>query len=317
MTRPSQTKESYNIGILCALPTEKAAVEAVLDEEHESFSEDGDDNHYTLGKMAHHNVVVACMPSMGKASAASVVKDMSRSFSLRFGLMVGIGGGVWSEEHDIRLGDVVVSQPDGEHGGVVQWDFGKMQTGGVFRRTGSLNKPPPVLRNAVMALKVSHLRRLQELPRHLQEMLLKSPGMSEEFGYQGMDEDRLFESTYDHKTNKSSCMNCDKSRLVQRPVRKSTAPEIHYGNIASGDEVMKDAITRDRIARDEGVICFEMEAAGLMDILPCIVIRGVCDYADSHKNKKWQPYAASTAAAYAKELLSTIKEHRVVPKESR
>ena len=286
MTRPSQTKESYNIGILCALPTEKAAVEAVLDEEHESFSEDGDDNHYTLGKMAHHNVVVACMPSMGKASAASVVKDMSRSFSLRFGLMVGIGGGVWSEEHDIRLGDVVVSQPDGEHGGVVQWDFGKMQTGGVFRRTGSLNKPPPVLRNAVMALKVSHLRRLQELPRHLQEMLLKSPGMSEEFGYQGMDEDRLFESTYDHKTNKSSCMNCDKSRLVQRPVRKSTAPEIHYGNIASGDE----------------------------DILPCIVIRGVCDYADSHKNKKWQPYAASTAAAYAKELLSTIKEHRVVPK---
>lgn len=54
------------------------------------------------------------------------------------------------------------------------------------------------------------------------------------------------------------------------------------------------------------IICVEMEAAGLMDSFPCLVIRGICDYADSHKNKKWQPYAAATAAAYMKELLSVI-----------
>ncbi|KAL3444390.1 hypothetical protein BJX65DRAFT_310973 [Aspergillus insuetus] len=46
-----------------------------------------------------------------------------------------------------------------------------------------------------------------------------------------------------------------------------------------------------------------MEAAGLMNTYPCLVIRGICDYADSHKNKAWQGYAAATAAAFAKELL--------------
>lgn len=70
---------------------------------------------------------------------------------------------------------------------------------------------------------------------------------------------------------------------------------------------MKDAITRDRISEElGGVMYFEMEAAGLMNNLPCLVIRGICDYADSHKNKKWQPYAAATAAACAKEILSVI-----------
>ena len=55
-----------------------------------------------------------------------------------------------------------------------------------------------------------------------------------------------------------------------------------------------------------GVLCFEMEAAGLMNKFPCLVIRGICDYADSHKNKKWQAYAAGTAAACAKEVLLVI-----------
>lgn len=58
-------------------------------------------------------------------------------------------------------------------------------------------------------------------------------------------------------------------------------------------------------------MCFEMEAAGLMNNFPCLVIRGICDYADSHKNKKWQIYAAATAAACAKEILSVIPASEV------
>jgi len=49
-----------------------------------------------------------------------------------------------------------------------------------------------------------------------------------------------------------------------------------------------------------------MEAAGLMNDFPCVIVRGICDYADSHKNKRWQQYASATAAAYAKELLSIM-----------
>jgi nucleoside phosphorylase len=66
---------------------------------------------------------------------------------------------------------------------------------------------------------------------------------------------------------------------------------------------MKHGATRDKLSRQDNILCFEMEAAGMMDHFPCLVVRGICDYCDSHKNKQWQPYAAATAAAYAKELL--------------
>jgi nucleoside phosphorylase len=86
----------------------------------------------------------------------------------------------------------------------------------------------------------------------------------------------------------------------QMNVRK---PELHFGTIASGDTVMKCGEDRDEIAARERVIAFEMEGAGVWDSFPCVVIKGVCDYADSHKNKKWQGYAALTAAACMKAFL--------------
>jgi nucleoside phosphorylase len=82
-------------------------------------------------------------------------------------------------------------------------------------------------------------------------------------------------------------------------------PEIHYGLIASGNQVMRDAKIRDNLGKKykDKVLCFEMEAAGVMNTIPCLVIRGICDYADSHKNDVWQEYASATAAAYARLLL--------------
>ncbi|KAK4039014.1 P-loop containing nucleoside triphosphate hydrolase protein [Parachaetomium inaequale] len=70
------------------------------------------------------------------------------------------------------------------------------------------------------------------------------------------------------------------------------------GQPASSDTVMKSGEDRDAIARQAGVISFEMDGAGVWDIFPCVAIKGACDYADSHKTKAWQRYAAATAAAY-------------------
>jgi nucleoside phosphorylase len=95
-------------------------------------------------------------------------------------------------------------------------------------------------------------------------------------------------------------------RLCYGWQRKSDIKPIHYGLIASGDQVIKDSEIRDSLAQQHGILCFEMEAAGLMDELPTLVIRGICDYCDSHKNKRWQGYAALAAAAYAKVFLSGI-----------
>jgi nucleoside phosphorylase len=88
-------------------------------------------------------------------------------------------------------------------------------------------------------------------------------------------------------------------------------PTIHYGLIASANQLMKDATVRDKLVAEKDVLCFEMEAAGLMNQFPCLVIRGICDYSDSHKNKEWQGYAAMAAAAYAKDLLCRVPPNKV------
>jgi hypothetical protein len=110
-------------------------------------------------------------------------------------------------------------------------------------------------------------------------------------------------------------LHCGKgpSCLVPRSPRTEDDdnPTIHYGLIASANQLMKDALIRDKLSAEKDVLCFEMEAAGLMNHFPCLVIRGICDYADSHKNKAWQGYAAMVAAAYAKDLLYRIAPHQV------
>jgi hypothetical protein len=111
---------------------------------------------------------------------------------------VGICGGVWSERADIRLGDVVVSQPDGMHGGVVQWDFGKMEQDGVFRRTGTLDKPPRPLLNAVQSLKARHMLRDSAVGGYLGAMFAKYPRLADKFGHQGQEHDELFEADCQH-----------------------------------------------------------------------------------------------------------------------
>jgi nucleoside phosphorylase len=239
--------------------------------------------------------------------------QMLSSFKrLRFGLMVGIGGGVPGEENDIRLGDIVVSKPIGTSGGVIQYDFGKTVQEGRFIQTGSLNRPPDVLLTALAALQAKHLMEGHELLNHLSQMVVRYSKMGAQFAHPGMQYDCLYEAEYDHPEGNTTCSKCDRDRLVDRKPRPSSVPAIHYGLIASGDQVVRHGATRDRLSRDLNVLCFEMEAAGLMDSFPCLVIRGICDYADSHKNKRWQAYAAATAAAYAKELLCIIPESQEI-----
>jgi nucleoside phosphorylase len=297
-------REDYTVGWVSALPIELTVARAMLDEEHQDLPPNGNDaNIYTLGCIGEHNVVLACLSAgfMGTASAASVAMQMNFTFpAIRFGLMVGIGGGVPSKEADIRLGDIVVSQPEKVHGGVVQYDFGKSTPSG-FERTGFLNAPPQILLTAVTKLRSNQDRGRNSLSPHLSKL-----NNLPKFARDKAGSDVLFEAGYTH-VGEDSCASCGKAREVQRKERTSITPMVHYGTIASGNQVIKDGVVRDMISsKFGGVLCFEMEAAGLMNSFPCVMIRGICDYADSHKNKRWQAYAAGTAAAYAKELLLVI-----------
>jgi nucleoside phosphorylase len=216
-----------------------------------------------------------------------------------------------SKEADIRLGDVVVSKPTRDFGGVVQYDFGRTVGQAVFERTGRLNRPPQILLTAIARLQADQMIEPSRIPEFISDVVATYPRMRAEFTYHGQEQDRLFDATCDHYGLENNCGNCGTSRLVTRPARDRHDPVIHYGLIASGNQVIKHGGTRDKLGQELGILCFEMEAAGLMDNFPCLVIRGICDYADSHKNKQWQGYAAATAAAYAKELLSVIHPNQV------
>ncbi|KAL9096282.1 MAG: hypothetical protein Q9165_001279 [Trypethelium subeluteriae] len=298
--------EDYTVGFLCALPVELDALRAMLDDEHEVPQQDKNDmNAYSFGSIAGHNVVLSCPPAAqtGTSSAAAAAAQMMVSFRcIRFGLMVGIGSGVPGRNADIRLGDVVVSHSvDQSQGGVVQYHFEKT-TPNSFARTGLLNSPPPVLLSAVAKIRANHREIRSKLSIHTSQfhdvpnLMLTPPGP-----------DNLFEASYNH-IGGTTCEACSSQKKIKRKSRKMGEVDIHYGLVASGNQAIRDGSMRENASKAlGGVLCFEMEAAGLMRVFPCLVIRGICDYADSHKNSKWQAYAAATAAAYAKELLLAIQ----------
>lgn len=319
------THDDYTVGWVSALPSEVIAATAMLDQRHPNLLIPGDDpNTYILGSIAGHNIVIA-MGTIGTNPAATVAIQMIRTFpSIRFGLMVGIGAGIPPK---VRLGDVVVSTPTDGYPGVVQWDLGRAEEGGRFERTGALNNPPISLLTAVQRLKVEHALSGSRIPEYLNELKQKYPELASTYLRSDSLEDVLFNASYGH-VNKSAtdddcnpdddeeeeeegtCPSCDKTMTVKRTPRNMS---VHYGLIASGNQVIKDTMLRKRLEKtlEDQVLCVEMEAAGLMDTFPCIVIRGICDYADSHNNNMWREHAAAAAAALAKELLEHVQPSAV------
>ncbi|RAQ59883.1 hypothetical protein COH20_002364 [Aspergillus flavus] len=182
---------------------------------------------------------------------------------------------------DIRLGDVVVSDPREGHGGVIHYDAGKFKDNGVFHITSHLNRPPSLLLLATQRLQSDHAYKVGQMGNYIRQIcseLARLPAlMAHQFP--GWERDRLFISSYEH-AGEGDCSNCDRAYLVKRLDRELDLPVIHYSLIASGSAVICSAQRRDQL-RDEW------------------------------DNKEWEPYAAITAAAYAKDLLRVIHPETV------
>jgi nucleoside phosphorylase len=191
---------------------------------------------------------------------------------------------------------------------------------------------------ALVKLEKDHAMKGTKIPQYLDELKKNWPKLVPKYIRSESLKDVLFRADYNHieeqivgdvdsekkaenadeeedyqtddEGERSQCVNCDPSKIVHRKPRNM---RVHYGLIASGNQVIKDAAFRDEINTRLGgkVLCFEMEAAGLMNDFPCIIIRGICDYADSHKNKDWQEHGAAVAAAFTKELLSVVPTQEV------
>jgi nucleoside phosphorylase len=303
----------FEIAVICALTLEADAIEALFDHHWDDDGppfdkERGDPNAYSTGVIGRFNVVLAYMPGMGKVNAATVASNCGKSFpGIKLALVVGICGvvpfGLTNDE--IVLGDVIISN------GVIQYDFGR-QLPGHFVRKDTLSdvpgRPNLEIRGVLAKLKaLRHRRQLSAKIADYLDVLRQDRDLHAE--YPGSTEDRLFEASYRHTDYQKSCeqLGCNGglvSRTRLQIAEVSPLPAVHFGLMASGDVVMKSGEDRDRIAAAEGIIAFEMEGAGVWDSFPCIIIKGACDYADSHKSKAWQRYAAATAAACAKAFLS-------------
>ncbi|KAL5356351.1 nucleoside phosphorylase domain-containing protein [Aspergillus floccosus] len=288
----SRSHHDYTVAWICALPLEMAAAKTMLDEIHDPLPQlPTDQNSYTLGKVSGHNVVIACLqPGVyGITSAAIALAHLLPTFpSVKFRF-----------------------KPTGWSGGVIQYDFGKALVGGRFQQTGFLNKPPQSLLTAMAQVESNGMIRKISLIKVMSNALDKNRSMKSHFPRPN--HDHLFRATYSHREGSSDCSSsCSPDHIVARLPRSTEEPQVHYGLIASGDQIMDDPRKRDAIAQQLDVLCVETEAAGLMDQLPCLVIRGICNYCDSHKDKNWQGYAALTAAAYARVLLSVVPVYRGV-----
>ncbi|KAJ6016882.1 hypothetical protein N7451_000261 [Penicillium sp. IBT 35674x] len=320
---PPTSRKDFDIAIICALQVEADAAEALFDqfwdEDGDRYGKSqGDQNAYRTGAIGKHNVVLAYMPGIGKSHAASVAASFRSSFQgIRLALIVGVCGGVPSgTDNGIFLGDIIISDE------VVIYDLGRRSPAGFQRKEGiTISTMNIEVRTFLQKLKgkKGHEQLLRRTTHHL-ATLQKHDG---DYSCSERMRDRLFEKTYHHKHHSSSkckkckkdelckkaqqatCeeLKCDERRLVDRSQSCPNKLDIHFGRVASGDTVMKSGVERDTIAENENVIAFEMEGAGVCNNLPFILVKGVCDYADSHKDKNWQKYTAGKAAACMRSLL--------------
>lgn len=165
--------------------------------------------------------------------------------------------------------------------------MGKVGVDGKFYQTGFLNSPPRSLLEAINSTRTAELTDNPHYLGFLQNAIGRTARTQKNFGRPGAQSDRLFKIEHDHPATANDCDVCPGEWEETRCGREDIGPQLHYGIIASGNSVMKHGWTRERLRRETGALCFEMEAAGLMLDFPCTVIRGICDYSDSHKNKRW------------------------------
>ncbi|KAK0636130.1 hypothetical protein B0T17DRAFT_587393 [Bombardia bombarda] len=336
-------RDKFEIAILCALPREYNAVSLLIDEFYDEDGDCygravGDKNVYTTGRIGKFHVVLVLLSNMGKVSATGAAASLRSSYpQLRIALVIGICGGVPRSEavEELILGDVVISKT------IVQYDLGRQYADGFMIRDtveDRLGRPDRNISNLLALFETDRGRmKLEERTATFLEDIQNSTG-GRKYLYPGPTRDILFQPSYQHrhhhplsmqctcakhqeasnyvceKSRELSCevLGCETKYLVPRErltaksgldPKAAQAPSIFVGRVGSGDKLMKFGLERDRIAEENGILAFEMEGTGVWDQLPSIVIKGVCDYADSHKNKLWQNFAAATAASAAKALL--------------
>ncbi|KAK6504766.1 hypothetical protein TWF481_006705 [Arthrobotrys musiformis] len=314
-------RREYTVAWLCTRPKpELAEASRTLEILHgcpRDLIPTDDDNTYVYGSINHENIVIACLhlSASRMKSPTRQVESIARNFpNLEIYLLVGTGSGIPRNQpsnnpfQNVLLGDVVIGWSDQiESSPVIPYDLRTPRYGMSGGGPGALldgrghGIPDRTLHDILGKLLAK--RRFTKK---------KTAGLFQNLDedHPGLENDILYESENQHVPGAEDCSRCGDHRLVNRPLRPTKDFVLHKGTILSGSFAMRDAHTRDRLSETfPSALCIEMETSslGLVNWFPsCLVIRGISDYGDSHRNRMWQKYAAATAAAFAKELLYAL-----------
>lgn len=327
-------RNGFHIAIICALRIESDAVSLLFDEifERQYGRENGDSNTYTTGRIGNHAVVLLLLPKMGMEAAAAGARSLQSSYiNIKLALLVGVCGALPQiSGQDAFLGDVIISK------NIVNYDLGRQYPDKfVVRSTEDiLGQPNNDIRGLLACLEGEYeLGRLQ-MTAVAKLASLQAKAIEEKrrtkYTIPPDDTDKMFPPDYKHMHYENDCDDCyaepsrfceaasklscndsgcessisvwRQNRQQERPAK--LVPQVFIGTIACGNAVMKSGEHRNAVAEEHKVIAFEMEGAGAWSEVPCIIVKGICDYADSHKNKQWQNFAAATAASVAVAILA-------------
>ncbi|KAJ3495458.1 hypothetical protein NLG97_g3384 [Lecanicillium saksenae] len=298
--------ELYNVVWIAPLPIEARAAAWMLDVRHAGrFPKKRDDHYvYLAGEIWGHNVVIVTLPG-GSSYESDTTNTLARHVkeffpNLRFGLLVGVASGIprlqGPSPRDIRLGDVLVAWPDGDNSRVVILEPRKTTNSKSLKfLKHNQTVTGPIVVAAIKQLKEAAPADWKLIVPYYDQIKDKEHSLGT-FMDPGQDEDQLYLENMSGRLTVQT--------RAPRPQERRT--HIWYGSIGSIEKLPKD-LRRNWSVDDRSLIGLEMDAAAVINVIPVAVIRGVSDYCDGHKNKGWQPYAAATAAAYAKAVLERIK----------
>ncbi|KAK1255027.1 hypothetical protein MKX08_009022 [Trichoderma sp. CBMAI-0020] len=288
--------DNYKIAIICDSQLALAAIRALFDEIHLDIERHpGGNNRYALGRLGAHYALATC-PRLGNYDY-KLASDIEKSFpNVKSYFAVGVGGGIPSERHDIRLGDVVVST------GIIRFDVERVmqQKGGAE----FIQHAATPLLAAMSSVQSDESLLYNVLKGHIENIVSSEPG----YQSPGEDRDMIFPAASKHKRRQATCEDCEGPHVQRRP--RLPGPHIHHGFIGSVNRTVDDAVSRDYLGTKMDVLSFEGHGVGgLMTARTCLMIQGICDYADSHSNDEWHKYAAATAAAFTKVFLLLKPDH--------
>lgn len=290
--------DKYNdikIGIITALPKECAAVKAMMQDVEECFfNEKGAGHRFFIGKIPSSNgkfhKIALAQCGMGNNHAAIRATNMFNHFKMIESIiMTGIAGGIPSYDDNstnIRLGDIVVSH------GITQYDFVKEMPNNIECRSNA-SKPSAQLLEAIDTINVYEYEDIYPWVKYIDKF-----SQNTNFSKPSVDTDIL----YDLENNPCEHIKDD---------TRTKYPKVYMGEIASANALLKDPHKRSELRKKHGVLAVEMEASGIADATwnhstGYLVVRGISDYCDTHKNDIWQEYAALVAAAYTCAIIEML-----------